>query len=439
MINHKSDASHRNKGRLTDRRYLIPFLLITLLFFLWGFARAILDVLNKHFQDSFSISISQSALIQVTTYLAYFLMALPAGMFINRYGYRRGVVFGLSLFGIGALLFIPSSHLATNSIFYAFLCALFILGCGLTFLETAANPYATELGPAATATARLNLSQTFNGLGSCLAPALIGGYLFSGGEIVYPYLIMGIVVLVIALIFSRTSLPEIYNNAKEESAPAAAAAAPPQEGDQRFLCQTIHRFRAVWKHKIFVFGLFALLMYEMAEISINSYFINFTTMPHMRNGVVESGLLSPVTASMWLSGALLLFMLGRFIGSILMTMIKAERALTIAAAGCIVCIGTVFLAPGKTAIYAIMANYFFEAIMFPTIFSLALRGMGDMTKTASSMLMMTPVGGCFFLVVGIIAEAHMLLPFVVPFLGYIVIFLFAYTVLCRKGLANITS
>ena len=131
--------------KLTERRYLVPFVLITTLFFLWGFARAILDVLNKHFQDELHISITQSAFIQVTTYLGYFLMAIPAGIFIGRYGYRRGVVFGLTLFGLGALAFIPANTFA------AFLAALFVIGCGLTFLETAANPYVTELGPHETA------------------------------------------------------------------------------------------------------------------------------------------------------------------------------------------------------------------------------------------------------------------------------------------------
>lgn len=412
----------KNKVSLTHRCYLVPFILITTLFFLWGFARAILDVLNKHFQDSLDISIAQSALIQVTTYLAYFLMAIPAGIFINKFGYRKGVVFGLLLFGIGALLFIPSESVSIYYKFYAFLIALFILGCGLTFLETAANPYSTELGPRETATSRLNLSQTFNGLGSCLAPAIVGGYLFSGGNITMPYAIMGIVVLVIALIFSRVQLPEIKHN--------------PEESEEEEETEG-NNLRSVCKHKIFIFGLIALLTYEIAEISINSYFINFTTMPHVIDGVTQPGLMKPVTASMWLSAALLLFMGGRFIGSIVMVFVKAEKVLLFCAACCIICMGLIFLGPGKLAIYALIANYLFEAIMFPTIFSLALRGMGGLTKTASSILMMTPVGGCFFLLTGFIAEAHMLLPFVVPLIGYIVIFFFAYTLLCRKGLANV--
>lgn len=403
--------------KLTNRRYLVPFILITTLFFLWGFARTILDLLNKHFQDSLHISITQSALIQVTTYMAYFLMAVPAGTFITRYGYRRGVVFGLVLFGLGALMFIPGAAINT---FIAFLIPLFIIGCGLTFLETAANPYSTELGPKETATSRLNLSQTFNGLGCAIAPALIGGYLFNGGDITTPYIIMGGVVLAIAVIFSQVKLPEINHHRSADKTTKIKG----------------NRWSLLWKHKLFIFGLVALLFYEIAEISINSYFINFTTMDHVVDGEVIHGLMDPVTASVWLSGALFLFMGGRFLGSIIMAFVKAEIVLCGCALLCAGCMGLIFLGPGKIAIYALMANYLFEAIMFPTIFSLALRGLGNLTKTASSVLMMTPVGGCFFLLTGYIADAHMLLPFAVPFIGYIVILVFAYTLICRKGVAN---
>ncbi len=405
---------------LIEKQYIVPFVLITTLFFMWAFARTILDLLNKHFQETLHISITQSTLIQVTTYLAYFLMAIPAGMFITRWGYRRGVVFGLLLFGLGSLAFIPGAAINT---FVAFLIPLFIIGCGLTFLETAANPYSTELGPRETAASRLNLSQTFNGLGAAIAPALVGGYLFSGGSVTLPYIIMGILVLVFAVVFSFVKLPEIKHEAQDEEADDI-------EGN---------RFLLLWNHKLFIYGLLALLCYEIAEISINSYFINFTTMEHVVNGVKQPGLMDPTTASWWLSGALFIFMAGRFIGSIVMSFIRAEIVLLICAIMCAVCMGTIFLGPGKLAIYALIANYFFEAIMFPTIFSLALRGMGGLTKTASSILMMTPVGGCFFLLVGYIADAHMLLPFAIPFVGYIVILFFAYTVICRKGIANITE
>lgn len=410
-------ATKTNRPSLVERRYLVPFLLITTLFFMWAFARTILDLLNKHFQETLNISITQSAWIQVTTYLAYFLMAIPAGMFITRFGYRRGVVFGLLLFGVGSLLFIPGA--AVNTLM-AFLIPLFVIGCGLTFLETAANPYSTELGPRETAASRLNLSQTFNGLGAAIAPALVGGYLFNGGDITMPYIIMGVLVLVFAIVFSFVKLPEIKHDAVDEESDNI-------EGN---------RWKTLWQHKLFIFGLVALLAYEIAEISINSYFINFTTMEHTVDGVIVPGLMDPVTASMWLSGALFLFMGGRFLGSIIMAFVKAEVVLFGCAVLCAACMGVIFLGPGKLAIYALIANYLFEAIMFPTIFSLALRGMGGLTKTASSVLMMTPVGGCFFLLTGYIADAHMLLPFAVPFVGYIVILFFAYTLICRKGVAN---
>ena len=245
--------------QIADKKYLVPFVLITSLFFLWGFARAILDVLNKHFQNALHISITHSSLIQVTTYLGYFLMAIPAGIFINRYGYRRGVVFGLLLFGLGAILFIPGASMGS---FYAFLLCLFIIGCGLVFLETAANPYVTELGAKETATSRLNLSQSFNGLGSIFATFCIGQFLFNGtdegGNVVIPYGILGVLVLLIAFVFSRVKLPEIQHARTRED---------------RAKGSNISKLFA--NHKMFVFGLFALLSYEVAEISINSYFINF--------------------------------------------------------------------------------------------------------------------------------------------------------------------
>ena len=294
--------------RLTDRRYVVPFVLITTLFFLWGFARAILDVLNKHLQDQMHISITQSSLIQVTTYLGYFLMAIPAGMFITRFGYRRGVVFGLSLFALGSLAFIPGHTFA------AFLVALFIIGCGLTFLETAANPYVTELGPQETASSRLNLSQTFNGMGCFMATLLVGQFLFSGdsseADVAVPYGIMGAVVLVIALVFSRVSLPEITDKASSpDDSDAPAAPDAPDGQDVPAVPATGHPLAQVLRNRWFVFGLVALLCYEVAEISINRYFVNFVT---------DTGLMSKLTASRVVSLALVIFMVGRFAGSWIM-------------------------------------------------------------------------------------------------------------------------
>ncbi len=402
-----------NHSSLTNKQYFLPFVLVTSLFFLWGFARAILDVLNKHFQNSLDITITQSSLIQVTTYLGYFLMAIPAGWFINRHGYRRGVVFGLLLFGIGALLFIPGAEAGT---FYAYLGALFIIGCGLVFLETSANPYVTELGEAETGTARLNFSQSFNGLGSLSATFFVGQFLFDGtsdgGNIVVPYSVLGVLVLCIAVVFSRVSLPEIAHRETEE--------------DRSQGTRIMKLFR---HHPMFVFGLFTLLAYEVAEISINSYFINFVT---------AKGWMSDNVASVVLTIALAFFMVGRFVGSWLMRHVKAEYMLLGCAIGSVVCMGVVLLNLGKVSMVALVLNYAFEAIMFPTIFSLSLRGLGNLTKSASSLLMMTPIGGCGFLLMGIITDSTGMvsMPFIIPFLGYFIVLLFA-SELSRKGKSNV--
>lgn len=403
------DTTDKGRAALTSRSYLLPFILVTSLFFLWGFARAILDVLNKHFQNALDISITQSSLIQVTTYLGYFIMAIPAGWFINRRGYRLGVVFGLLLFGIGALLFIPGAEAGT---FYAYLGALFIIGCGLVFLETSANPYVTELGDPHTATSRLNLSQSFNGLGSLSATFLIGQFLFNGtdrgGNIVIPYTVLGIVVLLIAVVFSRVNLPEIKHQETEE------------DRSQGTRINKLFRH-----HPMFVFGLFSLLAYEVAEISINSYFINYVT---------AKGWMSDNTASIVLTLALAFFMIGRFVGSWIMRKVPAERMLLYCAIGSVVCIGLVMLNLGMISMVALVCNYVFEAIMFPTIFSLALRGLGNLTKSASSLLMMTPIGGCGFLLMGIIADSTqmMSMPFIIPFIGYFVVLLFASELTRKK-------
>lgn len=386
---------------VSDKKYLVPFILITSLFFLWGFARAILDVLNKHFQNALHISITQSAMIQVTTYLGYFLMAIPAGIFINKYGYRRGVVFGLLLFGLGAIFFIPGAAIGS---FSAFLFCLFVIGCGLVFLETAANPYVTELGARETATSRLNLSQSFNGLGSIFATFCIGQFLFNdtqqGGNVVIPYAILGVLVLVIAVVFSRVDLPEIQHTQTQEDKAKGSNIA-----------------KLFANHRMFVFGLFALLSYEVAEISINSYFINFVTGMHW---------MSDRTASLVLTLALAFFMVGRFMGSWIMRHIQATTMLLICAVGSVVCVGLVLCDLGIVSLVALVGNYLFEAIMFPTIFSIALTGLGNLTKSASSLLMMTPIGGCGFLLMGMIADTtHVTLPFVVPFIGFLIVLAYA--------------
>ncbi|MBP5514089.1 MAG: sugar MFS transporter [Bacteroidaceae bacterium] len=396
------------KSSLTERRYVVPFVLITSLFFLWGFARAILDVLNKHFQTELNISITQSSLVQVTTYLGYFLMAIPAGLLINKVGYKRGVVTGLLLYAIGAFLFVPGTW--ANS-FSGYLVALFVIACGLVFLETAANPYATELGPKETASSRLNLSQSFNGMGSALAPIVVGGLLFSGSgaDVSLPYVVMGVIVLLVALVFSRSQLPEIQREEEQSSNEEVSGLA---------------NLRRLFHNRTFLFGLGALLAYEVSEISINSYFINFTT---------GMGWLTAANASYILGLSLFIFMGGRFVGSWIMRRIPAQRVLLWCACGSVLSIALLILnghfsmVNGQWSIVLLVANYFFEAIMFPTIFSLSLRGLGSLTKSASSLLMMTPVGGCGFLLMALFADysGSLILPFLIPLLGYVVVLLYA--------------
>ena len=393
-------------SRLVTKRYLLPFILITSLFFMWGFARAILDVLNKHFQEVLHISIGQSSLIQATTYLGYFLMALPAGVLITRLGYRKGVVTGLLLFALGALLFIPGG--LTMS-FGMFLVALFIIGCGLVILETAANPYAAELGDRATAASRLNLAQSFNGLGCILAPVIVGGFLFSTPEssVAVPYAIMGIAVLAVALVFTRVELPEI--NCSEE-----------QDSEHEGLLTTIG---CLWRSRRFRFGVITLFFYEIAEISINSLFINYAT---------SDGWMDKTTASIVLSfGALGLFMLARIIGSWVMSKVASEKVLV--ACGLLTLAGAllVVIDSGWISRAGIFMCYAFEAIMFPTIFAITIVGaQGHNVKIASSFLMMTPIGGAIgTMLMGSMADmTSVSTAFIIPAIGYAFVLFYALSV-----------
>ena len=198
-------------SKIVDKKYLFSFALVASLFFFWGFVHSILDILNKHFQDALVISKWRSALVQAMVYGGYFIMALPAGAIIRKWGYKVGVITGLMLYGIGALLFIPGESLMS---FEFFLACLFVIGCGLTCLETAANPYVAVLGDEATAPSRLNLAQSLNGLGWIVGPLVGGLVVFSGedgnsGSVSLPYAVIGVIVLIVAFVFSRIQLPEI--------------------------------------------------------------------------------------------------------------------------------------------------------------------------------------------------------------------------------------
>ena len=383
--------------------FLVPFLLITSLFFLWGFAHSILDVLNKHFQDAMEISKTRSALIQAVVYGGYFIMAIPAGRIIARWGYRKGVITGLVLYGTGALLFIPGSYLMS---FEFFLFSLFIIGCGLTCLETAANPYVTVLGDPESAERRINLSQSFNGLGWICGPLVGGFFLFANegsANIAAPYAIIGVVVLLVALVFSRVKLPEVGASSTDSNDADATATAKSQIGG------------SLWKIPTFTWGLICLFLYVAAQTGINSFFINYMT----DNAGVDAH-----EASLWLSfGGMGLFMAGRMGGSWLMTYLRPEKVLALCGLGATAAMAGVIGLSGELGRYCFFLCFACESIMFPTIFALAIRETGAATKQASSFLIMSIVGGAVApLCMGMIADcASMSLGFVVPLVCFVVI------------------
>ena len=407
------------------RNYLVPFLLVTSLFFLWGFAHSILDVLNKFFQNEMHLTKTQSAFIQVVVYGGYFLMALPAGAVIRRWGYRAGVLTGLFLYGIGALLFIPGAEIMA---FPFFLFSLFVIGCGLTFLETSANPYVTVLGDAEASEQRINFSQSFNGLGWILGPLAGGWFLFSqdnSPNIALPYAIIGLVVLLIGGVFCFVRLPEIKDTVSPEE--VSGHQDDPREENRDLSTTTVEssstlsEIRILSRKSAFVFGWVALFLYVAAQTGVNSFFINYAT-EHI--AITDS-----MAATLLSFGGMGLFMLGRLGGSWAMGRIRAERLLAILAIIATLATSAVVLAPGGLGFAALLVVYLCESIMFPTIFALALRGLGAHTKIASSLLIMSIVGGAVApLLMGIVADGHsMALGFVVPLVCFVVIAAYAVT------------
>lgn len=380
---------------IVTRKYLVPFALVASLFFCWGFAHSILDVLNKHFQNMLEISKTRSALVQATVYGGYFIMAIPAGGIIRKWGYKAGVITGLILYGIGALLFMPGERMMS---FEFFLLCLFIIGCGLTCLETAANPYVTVLGEPETAASRLNLAQSLNGLGWIVGP-LAGGLIIFGdlGSVALPYAAIGIAVLIIAIIFSRMQLPEIVENTVSEKA----------------------GIDKLSKSVSFLFGLVALFAYVAAQTGVNSFFINYVT-------EVSSTITNQQAALMLSFGGMGLFLIGRLIGTWLMNYLPAPRLLLICALGATLCmIGVIY--GGTIGLISLIVTYLFESIMFPTIFALALQGLSSSaTKCGSSYLIMTIVGGAIApILMGYIGETNMTIGFIIPLVCYIVVAIYA--------------
>lgn len=389
------------------------------IFFMWGFLTALNDILIPHLKAVFALSWVQAMLIQFTFFGAYFLMSLPAGRLVAALGYKKGIVAGLAVAGVGALSFWPAAALPSYAVF---LFALFVLATGITVLQVAANPYVTLLGPEKTASSRLTLAQALNSLGTTLAP-LIGGYLIlaaqpktadalaalSAAELsVYraaeaqavqgPYLGLALTLFALAAFVLAFRLPTV------------GRAEQPAAG-RRYTIAEVLRVRHA------AFGVLAIFCYVGAEVAIGSVLVNYLAMPHIGLGLSEQQATGYV--SMYWGGALV----GRLFGSALLARFDPRRLLALFALCAAALLLATMLGSGPVALWSVVAIGLFNSIMFPTIFSLGIARMGPMTGKASSLLIMAIVGGAIVpLAVGWLADRHGLQQsFILPMLCYLFI------------------
>lgn len=395
--------------------YFGPFVAITILFFLWGIAHGMLDTLDKNFQVMLHLEKWQSSFIQFSLYGAYFGMAIPAGLFMKKHGYKKGIIFGLVLFASGALIAAGTAPLQS---FILFLICLLIIGAGLATLETAANPYTTKLGPPETAERRINFSQSFNGLAWVIGP-LIALYIYGNENhaegkkmisIILPFAIIGLVVMLVAIIFTRLRLPEIT---EEDENMAHGAIVPASEPGDLITDVTDPRYiskKPLWQNKHFKLGIAAQACYVAAQTGVFSFLINFVT-DHDMNPHFEVK-----DAPYFLSFGFLLFMIGRISGSALMKYFKPTRMLALYSLIVCLLLPVVSLEFGWTSLIALYGVFFFMSLMFPTIFALAIKSLGNHTKEGASFLVMAVAGGAIFPpLMGAVADAYgMSLGFLVP-------------------------
>ena len=388
--------------------YTFPLILVTSLFLLWGLAYGLLDVLNKHFQEALNVTKARSTMLQLAYFGAYFLIALPAGLFMNKFGYKKGIIVGLLLYSCGAFLFYPSAQMAS---FNFFLVALFILASGLTCLETAANPYVTVLGKPETSEFRLNLSQCFNGVGSFIGPIIAAHVFFDESSASDPtnldsvkmvYVIIAIVVLFVAFLFWRTYLPEIKEEKTGDSLvndlPGAA----------------ISTEKPLFQNSHFVYGVISQFFYVAAQVGVAALFINYCTEAKSE--------IDNAKAAYLLSISLALFTAGRFVGTALMRKVAPNVLLTVFALVNIALCAVVVWGSDWISVYSLMAVFFFESIMFPTIFALGVKDLGRHTKRGSSFQIMSIVGGALMpFVMGLLAEKGTAHAYIVPLLCFIVV------------------
>ncbi len=377
--------------------YFIPFVLIATLYLLWGLAHGMLDVLNKHFQEAFDMSKAQSGFVQFSVYIGYFIMSLPAGIIMRKIGYKRGLLTGLLIFAFGALLFIPASFINSP---YPFFVALFILACGLCIIENGAHPCATGMGPEAFSEQRINIAAAFNGVGWIVGPLLGTALILNGTgasfDLAKPYIIVAAIVLVVAIVLAFIKLPEAEMAADAERNAIEAGTVT----------------GSVWEHKLFIFALIAQFLYVGAQTGVGSFFINYAVEadPSMTNE----------TAGMLLSlGCMGMFFIGRLLSSLFMKWIRPGQLLGLFGALGTICMIMVLLQLGSASFIALFLSYFFMAPMFPTIFALGVKGMGSLTKKASSYLVMCIVGGAVFpICMGLVGKNSMSLGFILPLISF---------------------
>jgi MFS transporter, FHS family, L-fucose permease len=418
---------------ITERRFLVPFVLITSLFFLWAFGVNLNDILIPRFKLAFGLTDFQSSFIQVAFFGGYFLAAFPAGKLMERIGYKRGILFGLLLCAAGALLFLPA---ASIGLYAFFLVALFVMACGQSFLEVAANPYVTVLGPSASAERRLNFAQSFNAVGATLSPLLGRALILTGveytpaqlalmsagqvqayraaqaGTVKAPYLLMAGIFIVVAAVIYFTHLPDVIEEADSSSVAA------------------LHSGASIFSHPHLVKGVIAQFFYVGAQVGVASFVIRFAqhTVPGMTAAI----------AAYYLLGHQIGFMTGRFAGSALMKVVAPSRLLSIFAVGCLASVSVALLARGIVPVCAVVLIGFFHSIMFPTIFALGIKDLGPLTKRGSSLMVMAIIGGAIFpAIMGRISDATSIqTAFIVPLICYVYILYFAVAGYKHSGISS---
>ncbi len=394
-------------AKFTDKKYLVTLVFVTSLFMFWGIAITMGDVLNKHFQHVLSLTKTQSAFVQFAIFGAYFVMGIPAGLFMKRFGYKNGVLLGLTLFASGAFLFVPA---AASASFTYFGIALFILGCGLSTLETVAHPFVASLGDQRTSDQRINFAQGFNAIGAMLGP-YIGSQLLLKNNVVGStdltsvkmlYIGIGSVIAIIALCFAFVKVPSLIDPHAEDHPEQANIDKAPG--------------KSLFAHRHFRWAVIAQFFNVAAQSGTWAFFINYG---HEKMGFTDE------VAGNYLVLFMGLMLLGRFIGTFLMKFIQPPTLLAIFAACNILCCIIIAQSFGVVSFVALLALNFFFSIMFPTIFSLGLKNLGKHTQQASSFISMGVVGGALFpFAMGYVAETNVAHAYYLPIICYFVIFLF---------------